>query len=388
MVGFPLRQTTRAENRGNIRGSIINDFPLPAVPSCHCPLQERAWMGSGQEQICCCCCAALRAVMLPGGWRPSLQCGSQALPTWPCSRREAQLLPAGTLTAEQAAGSLPCSSPRGSLPWAPWEEGKGGTEVPRDSSGRLEGARDVPCGEHLQENPCWCLSLTWPGQESAGWQRGSATFPKHPALPGANRPHQLLQGFVCSWADDARQEWAVHRGVCPVKCRWGQLVTAPAVPEVWQVSGELAWRAGRDDLAAPQRCSLGDVYLHARCFVWRCITQSSSLTTSSDCSALLPSSPEVQITSVTGKHLALWKRLPMDTKSHIPQFILGSWFYRSRLYQRSICSGASGLLQLSIATENVNIIFKCIGKRNSLKCRYSSKSFFIEWCFSFKPVIV
>lgn len=89
-------------------------------------------------------------------------------------------------------------------------------------------------------------------------------------------------------------------------------MTAPAVPEVLQVSGELAWRAGRvawrtgrDDLAAPRRCSLRDVYLHARCFVWHYITQSRSVTVSSDCSALLSSSPEVKIISITGKQLTL-----------------------------------------------------------------------------------
>lgn len=82
-------------------------------------------------------------------------------------------------------------------------------------------------------------------------------------------------------------------------------MTAPAVPEVLQVSGELAWRAGRNDLAAPRRYSLRDVYLRAPCFVWHRITQSRSATVSSDCSALLPSSPEVQIASITGKHLTL-----------------------------------------------------------------------------------
>lgn len=55
-------------------------------------------------------------------------------------------------------------------------------------------------------------------------------------------------------------------------------MTAPAEPEVLQMPGELAWRAGRDDLAASPRCSLRDVYLHARCFVWHYIEQTRSVT--------------------------------------------------------------------------------------------------------------
>lgn len=53
---------------------------------------------------------------------------------------------------------------------------------------------------------------------------------------------------------------------CPQRDLPGQMKVVTACDSSYctrgavQVSGELVWRAGRDDLAAPPRCSLRDVY--------------------------------------------------------------------------------------------------------------------------------
>lgn len=149
----------------------------PRCPQLPLPMQERAWMGSGQEQICCCCCCC--AVLEGGGapgWagRPSLQRETRG-----CSRRDAQLLPAGT----DSTGSLPRCSPRGATALSPWEEGEGGTGV----QGQLRKAgRAWDCalrGTAAGKPRCWRSSLAcaWPeicwvaeGQRRIPWAPSSA----------------------------------------------------------------------------------------------------------------------------------------------------------------------------------------------------------------------
>lgn len=166
--------------------SCSSQLPLPTA--------RGSWVGCGLEEQICCCCAALEGNGAPG-WagRPSLQCESRAFPTW-------RVFPEGS-TAPARGGSdgrgKPSAGeplPQGPCLLLPTPRVPACPEPRRrhtGAQGRLRKGGRGAAGNMCRQIPAaGACPLPVPGQKSAGWRRGTATFPERPPLPGANRPRR------------------------------------------------------------------------------------------------------------------------------------------------------------------------------------------------------
>lgn len=109
---------------------------------------------------------------------------------------------------------------------------------------------------------------------------------------------------------------------CPLRDLLGQSGDSLWQPLVcqshsgWQ--GSWPGGAGKGWPGRPARCSLKDVHLHMRCFVWHFIVEIRPVAVSNWLFSSLPSLAEMQITSIMGKTLTLQKRFLMDTEPYFP----------------------------------------------------------------------